>query len=303
MKKILLYFLNFLNFFSFVMLQFKRPMNMMQNPSAPQIQKQGPRSYFTGKHWNVDAGMVLRDQEVNGKIVDGSVLLQNRSEEHKYGKSSYTPKVNKEFRPPLQFQEDLLPLSRLPRQNVIPNLNPISPWQVVENQKNASDTASFLTDKVKHGYSVECQKFQPLYVMQDSPESLGGLRENFVQTSAHAGYTPEVSNGGFQPDPEYQFSHKTTGRDIQSGMVCDVGMSDNSQIDVRKNIQANLPASSYQTTPTTVYTDSSNSHAPVNFRTKISPGVGITNQGFVPRHQMMMGQNNVHLRHSKKIAP
>ena len=104
----------------------KRPMNTIENPVYPHVLKDPPRFYKTKKHWTVHTGDILRQQQDNPQVFDGSILAVSRDEnKNRYGQRSYHHKVNKEFRPPLVDPEyDLVALSRIPRPRTQLRINP-----------------------------------------------------------------------------------------------------------------------------------------------------------------------------------
>ena len=104
----------------------KRPLNTLENPTYPDIRRGPPRFRSAGKHWKVDVGATLMDQYANRQLTEGTLLIQSRDYNKTiYGQSSHRDVVNKNFRPPLLDPiKDFYPLSRLPRERVIPRLNP-----------------------------------------------------------------------------------------------------------------------------------------------------------------------------------
>jgi hypothetical protein len=105
---------------------FKKPINQLQGQVFPQIRKAPDRFVSAGKYWVVDVGSTLVDSvESQPQRFEHCTLIQSRSyPETIYGKSSHRDVVNKAFRPPLLGRDDYLPLSRLPRNEVVPRVNP-----------------------------------------------------------------------------------------------------------------------------------------------------------------------------------
>ena len=136
----------------------KKPLNMLEGPVYPDIKQGPPRYQWSGKAWNVDVGKTLISQSENiPQFVESAVLVQSRSynSEHCYGKSSHRDYVNEEFRPPLLRQEDFVPLSRLPRDPVVPRINPGTDGTntafLTQNER-PSEVFSHLTDRIKDPY-------------------------------------------------------------------------------------------------------------------------------------------------------
>lgn len=136
----------------------KKPLNMLEGPVYPDIKKAPPRFQWSGKNWKVDTS-VLRDTEQMTQFYEPAVLVQPRDyNKTRYGQSSHRDVVNAEFRPPLLDPiEDFVPLSRLPRKPVVPNINPSSAGHdggtstyTARNQR-INGVESFLTDRVKGG--------------------------------------------------------------------------------------------------------------------------------------------------------
>lgn len=124
----------------------KSPLNLLENVELPDIKKDPPRFYKTGKHWQVDAGEVLRlnsEQELN---YAGAILQQSYSKNQTdYGKRSYTPKVNMSFRPPhIDPEIDNTALSRLPRPRTQGRTNPKAPYTA------RNDFGNDVSSKINH---------------------------------------------------------------------------------------------------------------------------------------------------------
>lgn len=129
----------------------KKAQNTIDGPVYPFIQKDPFRFFKVPKFWNVKPGDVLLDQADNPQSFDGSVLAVARDENQThYGKRSYIPKVNKEFRPPLVDPEyDLPPLSRIPRPRTQLRINPQS---TAETQNiHGEDVSSYIDSRVMAG--------------------------------------------------------------------------------------------------------------------------------------------------------
>jgi hypothetical protein len=127
----------------------KKPLNQIEYPVYPFIQKDPPRFYQVKKHWVAHPDDIMRDQEHNPQFAQGAVLAVSRDEnKNRYGASSYTTKVNKEFRPPLIDPEyDLQPLSRLPRPRTSVRINP-APLDISQAQNTHDmDISAFIDEK------------------------------------------------------------------------------------------------------------------------------------------------------------
>lgn len=143
----------------------RKPLNQLESPVYPFIQKDPQRSYFVKKHWTVDVGDTISDQSNNPDIFDGSILAVARDENQtRYGARSYIPKVNKEFRPPLIDPEyDLVALSRIPRPRTQMRINPdVSEFTPVQNI-HGMDVTSMIDDRVLKGsvrpsYTIAIEK-------------------------------------------------------------------------------------------------------------------------------------------------
>lgn len=131
----------------------KKPMNVMETPVRPFIQKDQPRFQSAGKHWMANTGDIIREQADNTQLLDGSILAVSRQEnQYRYGKNSYIPKVNKNFRPPLIDPEyDLVPLSRIPRPRTQVRINPDASRLAQTQNIHGTDVSSFIDDRVMKG--------------------------------------------------------------------------------------------------------------------------------------------------------
>jgi hypothetical protein len=105
----------------------KRPLNMIQQPIAPNIKKALPPFKWSGKYWVVDVGQTLLDTGYDKQQQIDSILQVSRDHgRDRYGHSSYQEKIDT-FRPPLEnYHEHHGPLNRLPTKlyAVHPRINP-----------------------------------------------------------------------------------------------------------------------------------------------------------------------------------
>lgn len=109
----------------------KQPLNIIEQPIQPFIQRDPPEFKWSKRHWMVNAGETLRNQETNTQSYDDAVLAVARSENQtRYGQRSYISKVDKNFRPPIvDPMLDLMPLSRMPRPATQARTNPVAPYR------------------------------------------------------------------------------------------------------------------------------------------------------------------------------
>ncbi len=172
-------------------------MNMIDTPIYPDIRKGPPRFVWTKKHWKVDNGRTMAEVEHIPQLQEAAVLYQSYDygSQHAYGKMpSYTAVVNKEFRPPLLGQEDLLPLSRIPRPVIIPRINPGGAHPSGNNVFAAQNIGipgveKYLTNRVKEGEMRPGNIFAPLFGDHPIDNSvLPDLQMKLPPTSAGAGY-------------------------------------------------------------------------------------------------------------------
>ena len=142
----------------------KKPLNQLQNPEYPDIKAPPTRFRSAGKHWTVDVGQALRDLEDFTQGYENAVLYQSKDwNKTNYGKSSFRQAVNHNFRPPLRTQEDIMPLSRLPRKPVIPRINPGGEDTYKAQNMTPTGIDSYLEDRVVPG-----QMDSGFYVPRDS---------------------------------------------------------------------------------------------------------------------------------------
>ena len=134
----------------------KQPLNVLEGPVYPFIQKDPPRFVWSKKHWTAHVGDIIRETETKPQTYDHAVLAVSRSENQtRYGAKSYTPKVNKAFRPPLEFMDPhaRLPLSRMPHPTVVGRINPGS-TKVYHSQNEHDMDVSSMIDHSRIGASV-----------------------------------------------------------------------------------------------------------------------------------------------------
>lgn len=175
----------------------KKPMNMVEGPVAPFIQKDPPRFYKTRKHWVAHTDDIIRNQSDNTQLIEDSVLAVSRDEnQRRYGKRSYVPKVNKAFRPPLVDPEyDLQPLSRLNRPRTQARTNPESFAQA--QNIHQTDVSAMIDERklyaaVRPTFTIQYEK--PLETI------LPDLKFNMPQVCADAGINTPIKSVAENPE-------------------------------------------------------------------------------------------------------
>lgn len=104
----------------------RKPLNMLEQPQWPEIREGPPRFISARRSRNVDVGKVMMDFDQYPELWGHNILTNSWNDNQtKYGKRpNHTLVVNKEFRPPPQDLEDLLPISRDRRPVVFGRINP-----------------------------------------------------------------------------------------------------------------------------------------------------------------------------------
>ncbi|HSA76205.1 MAG TPA: hypothetical protein VLE02_01550 [Nitrosarchaeum sp.] len=174
----------------------KKPLNQLENPVYPAIQKAVPRFRWTKKHWTVGSE-VLKNTEHLTQFYENAVLAQPRDYNKTiYGQSSHRDIVNANFRPPLIDPiTDIYPLSRIPVkiETIIPNINPgtanfdIGSSAYASKNEYINNTDKAMTDRIKSGESRP-SFFFPLDLPEDNSR-LPDLDYNIPQISANSGYS------------------------------------------------------------------------------------------------------------------
>ena len=198
---------------------FKKPLNLLQNPIYPDIKATLPKFRWTGKFWNVDVGAALRDNvQNNSGAIEAAVLTQSRAynSQNAYGVNSFKKAVNENFRPPLITQEDVLPLSRLPREITVPRINP-SPGDRFQAQNNRPAPTAEI-DLKKEG-KISAQGWRPtFYFPFDLPPDnsiLPDLESKLPAHAASAGYLyPSVD----APHQDVELEHFQLHPSFEAGM-------------------------------------------------------------------------------------
>jgi hypothetical protein len=133
----------------------KRPLNPLQNPVYPVIQKAEPQFKDARKNNMIDVGRVMMEIEHHPDMTTWGVLVQSRdrNKQHQYGQSSHKTVVNKEFRPPLiDPLLDNLPLTRIPvkHKKIMPGMiNPGNPEAYQAPNDGCDDVSKHITDDIK----------------------------------------------------------------------------------------------------------------------------------------------------------
>lgn len=136
------------------MLSRKKPLNMMEQPQWPEIRKGPPRFVKVKRSSKVDVGAVSMDVDNYPETWGHAVLTRSKNDNQtKYGKRpNHTLVVNKEFRPPPQDLEDIMPISRTKRPTVFGRINPGGGYVKAQNT-SLSQVDGWLRedDRVSHG--------------------------------------------------------------------------------------------------------------------------------------------------------
>ncbi len=201
----------------------KRPMNMIEHPVWPNIKQGPPRFVDAKKHWKVDAGDAMLDSQTRTDFYTDAVLAQSRdyNKQYAYGIDYHKDVVNKAFRPPITAYEDQFPLSRIPRDFVIPRINPETVGSnggtCAYSAQNTSfnDLDKYMNDKVKTGIGRPTF-FAPVDIPIDN-SVLPDLKLKIPHISASAGYEPFVKIDAPLPDVTLHFNRLNTDGD--SGIV------------------------------------------------------------------------------------
>lgn len=130
----------------------RQPLNPVEGPVQPGIRKLPSEFKDAGKHWTVDTGRVLSEQESNPMNYSCVLAVGRDDNETQYGKKSFTPVVNKEFRPPYRDPDLQNPLCRIPRPTTqfinyskYPNLYPMDlPAREYEKYINRKDAGNII---------------------------------------------------------------------------------------------------------------------------------------------------------------
>lgn len=155
----------------------KKPLNLLEVPISPFIQKIPPRFVNAGKKNQVNVGEVMRQQETNEQSYQHAVNAVSRQEnQYRYGQRSYFGTVMKdgEFRPPLIDPEfDLVPLSRLPRPRTQARTNPGGNDTIYHTQNSSDlDVSSFIDDRriqgnVRPSFGLKMEKPSDYEIVPD----------------------------------------------------------------------------------------------------------------------------------------
>ena len=111
----------------------KQPLNPLEGPVKPPIIHRPPEFKDSGKYWKVDVGRIMSEQEENPMTYTSVLAVAHDENVTRNGQKSFTPKVNKAFRPPYRNPDLENPLTRMKRPNtqfinysVYPNLYPVN---------------------------------------------------------------------------------------------------------------------------------------------------------------------------------
>jgi hypothetical protein len=201
----------------------KRPANMMENPIYPDI-KQGPPLFKSaGKYWVANPADVLRETETERpSFYNDAILAQNRdyNKQWAYGIDYHKDVVNKAFRPPIRSYEDNFALSRVPRDFVVPRINPSTVSDGGTTAYEAQNTSfndldKYVNDRIKVGIARPTF-YAPVSMPLDN-SVLPDLQLKRPFISASAGYEPFVLIDAPLPDATLDFNRGTVSG--ESGVV------------------------------------------------------------------------------------
>lgn len=168
------------------MLLRRKPLNNLEFPKPLYIVKDpcGSNPQHAGIHSKVDVGKIMQQAE-NFRFTQDATLRVARDENiTRYGQRSFTPKVNKEFRPPIIDPIlDVFPLSRIPVTMTKGRINPRIP---IQPRLEASTDVRKAIDEVKRIASV-C----PTYVVKLDPD-----RERPITKTLHRSYPQASARSG-----------------------------------------------------------------------------------------------------------
>ena len=108
------------------MLVRRKPLNMIEQPQWPEIREGPPRFVKVKRTSKVDVGAIVMDADHYPELWGHAILTNSWNDNQtKYGtRPNHTLVVNKEFRPPVQDEEDIYPISRGKRPVVFGRINP-----------------------------------------------------------------------------------------------------------------------------------------------------------------------------------
>jgi len=128
----------------------KKPLNTLQGPVYPKIQKDPLRFVNAKKYWKSNVGDMMLETEKYPIFLENIVEFQSRNRnETMYGKSSHRDEI-KRFIPPMVSPYDLIPLTKQPRRITVPRINPEMPGQVFQD-RNLNNIYGYFTDRIKPG--------------------------------------------------------------------------------------------------------------------------------------------------------
>ena len=203
----------------------KKPLNMLEGPVYPSIQREPLRFVWSRKNWKVDVGRTLTETEHHPQLYENAVLYESRDHNRfTYGISSHKDVVNKAFRPPLIRPEDNEPLSRQRRKIVVPHINPGTADSSTPSYRSQNDRPSGieskLNDKIKEG-QIRPTFYRPIDFPADN-SILPDLELNLPKHSVSFGFTTPYTVYQREPDP-IVLRKTENGREVliplQAGMV------------------------------------------------------------------------------------
>lgn len=183
----------------------KKPLNMLEGPIYADIRRGPPRFVNSGKAWNVDVGRtMIETSHIPQFYAEPNVLVQSRdyNSQHAYGKSSFKDVINDHYRPPLITMEDNMPMTRIPRPIVVPNINPGTAHESGTNAFSAQNSTpsgidSKLTDRIK------TKEWMPtFYAPLDMPQDNAILPDLEVKVPSYSASAGFVFPQTFAPPPQ-----------------------------------------------------------------------------------------------------
>jgi hypothetical protein len=135
----------------------KKPLNMLEAPVYADIKQQPPQFKWSGKHWQVDVGEIMKSTETETSLLGDSILTHSyRDNIDKYGQSSHQEKIVNVRLPLQNYYEDFGPLNRLPTKiyAIQPHINPTTvndsggTTAFAVNNTVIQDVDSYITDRI-----------------------------------------------------------------------------------------------------------------------------------------------------------
>lgn len=243
----------------------KKPLNAIEVPVQPFIQKDPPRYYTVPKHWEVHVDDVLKNQHDNTQLIGDSILAVAYDEnKRRYGQNSYIPKVNKEFRPPLIDPEyDTVPLSRIPRPRTRPRLNPDSYSHAQNN--HGQDVSSHIDHRELIG------NVRPTFVV--------GMEKSLNHITPDLKFTTQSVNAKSGVNSQIQKQHEYNVKNLEYI---------NPQVNAKTNFTTNVQFNNNKITPDLDY-----KNPQVNAKSGLNPDMEFTQLTMLEEYDYKNPQVNV----------